>query len=63
MNACTQVLVFDVEAAVERLDAIAQTVQACRWVASGDRNLEGDGALRNKHTDRWGYNQRWGQWL
>ena len=52
MNACTQVLVFDVEAAVERLDAIVLTVQARRCVASGDRNLEGDGAIRNKHTDR-----------
>lgn len=52
MNARRELSLIDGEAPIERLDAIAQTVKARRWVASGDRNLEDDGAIRNKHTDR-----------
>ena len=42
----------DAEATIKRLDAIAQTVQACRWVASGDHNIEGEPAILDKHSYR-----------
>ena len=42
---------FDGGAAVERLDAIAQTLEASVRKVSGDRDLEGQRAIRIKHPD------------
>jgi len=52
MNTQTDLLsLVNAEAAIERLDAIAQTVEAFHWVASGDRDLEGQTAIRVQHAD------------
>ena len=53
MNTRTAVLqVVDADAAIERLDAISQTVEASFRVVSGDRDLEGQRAVRVEHADR-----------
>jgi hypothetical protein len=53
MNTRTAVMpVVDADAAIEGLDAIAQTVEAPFRVVSGDRDLEGHRAICVKHVDR-----------
>ena len=49
MNTRTEVVLVDADAAIERLDAIAQTVEAFHRVASGYRDLEGQGVIRVYH--------------
>jgi hypothetical protein len=44
--------VVDADTAIEGLDAIAQTVKPSFRVVSGDRDLEGQRAIRIKHADR-----------
>ena len=53
MNARTAVLrVVDGQAAIERLDAIAQAIEPSLRVVSVDRHLEGHRAICVKHADR-----------
>ncbi len=53
MNMRITVLPFvDGDAAIERLNAIAHTVEASFRVLSGDGDLEGQRAIRVPHADR-----------
>jgi hypothetical protein len=45
-------LVVHADAAIECLDAIAQTIEASFSVLSGDRDFEGQRAIRIEHADR-----------
>jgi hypothetical protein len=52
MNVRTELVLADGEAAIEGLDAIAQSVDTRHWLTACDRDLERQGAIGVLHADR-----------